>query len=619
MSWSLSKLKWRRLRSPLRRVLALDAGSRCLKLLLAESEFGRLNILKEELIDLREEGLVSPNEVKAHLQETIESRGNPAVALVLPQHLSISQVIDLPLAPESEVEKLIHGETVKLSGVSESRIVYDFVRTETTDKNRQQFWVTLCQEGDIRERMLGLGLEPEDLCEVTTTANALIAAYRTVRPLSPRAILVHVGAQTTAVVIVISGQGAFAASFQMGGDFFTRSLARILNGSEEAAEALKQSTDILNGPQSQREFAVVVDGWAAELKRQFKEWFEHNRGVASDTSSFEMIATGGAFDQPGLFEYLKTAAGLNFKPWPQGGQGNGARPAKGYEIAFGAALQALGYSAQPVSLLPEDARVAWQKRLGRERIELASLVLVVLCTLLLALGTWRQLSLISRKQALLSKVQASQEAVEANAVLTTELIGDYENLRPLFASQQNTLDILKTLTLLQQTRSNRSFWYVLLADQQSYFTAPAGLGSTNKPARTNFVLAGSPFTAFVTPLFATNGAQIKPGLIAELCVPTEADAARVLLSQLVKELKQERLFSKVDLLSDDLRRNVADSTVTIADRDFVLALDFAETDFQQASRLRRPATNSARAAPRRVNRPGPPLSDGGESPGQTVP
>ena len=70
-------------------------------------------------------------------------------------------------------------------------------------------------------------MEQEDLCEVTTTANALIAAYRAVAPLSSRAILVHLGAQTTVVVILLAGQGVFATSFQMGGDFFTRSLARL--------------------------------------------------------------------------------------------------------------------------------------------------------------------------------------------------------------------------------------------------------------------------------------------------------------------------------------------------------------------------------------------------------
>jgi Tfp pilus assembly PilM family ATPase len=210
-------LKLARMRPPVRRVLALDAGSRCIKLLLAESDFGRLHILKEELIDLQAEGLVSTDEIKAHLQTSLDGWGRPPLALVLPQHLSISQVIDLPLAPESEVEKLIQDETIKLSGVSESRIVYDFVRTETAAKNRQQFWVTLSQEGDIRERILRLGVEQEDLCEVTTTANALIAAYRATNPLSSRAILAHLGAQTTVVVVLLAGQGAFASSFQMGG------------------------------------------------------------------------------------------------------------------------------------------------------------------------------------------------------------------------------------------------------------------------------------------------------------------------------------------------------------------------------------------------------------------
>src|SRR5512146_185148 len=226
-------LKFGQMQPPVRRVLALDAGSRCIKLLLAESDFGRLRILKEELLDLQAEGLVAPDEIKTHLQARLEDWGNPPLALLLPQHLSISQVIDLPLAPESEVEKLIADETIKLGGVSESRIIYDFVRIEASAKNRQQFWVTLCQEGDIRERILHLGVEQEELCEITTPANALIAAYRAAAPLSSRAILVHLGAEATVVVILVAGQGAFAASFQMGSDFFTRSLARLRHCPEE--------------------------------------------------------------------------------------------------------------------------------------------------------------------------------------------------------------------------------------------------------------------------------------------------------------------------------------------------------------------------------------------------
>ena len=122
MTGARSNHKISRFRPPVRRVLAVDSGSRRLKLLLAESDFGRLRLLKEELLDLRSEGLVSAEELQSHLQSSLAQWGQPPVALVLPQHLSISQVIDLPLAPESEVEKLIADETVKLSGVSDSRV-----------------------------------------------------------------------------------------------------------------------------------------------------------------------------------------------------------------------------------------------------------------------------------------------------------------------------------------------------------------------------------------------------------------------------------------------------------------------------------------------------------------
>jgi biopolymer transport protein ExbD len=79
-------------------------------------------VLKEEEIDLHAEGLVSVEETKACLQERLDQWGRPPLALVLPQHITISQVIDLPVTQESEVEKLIQEETVKLSGVSESRL-----------------------------------------------------------------------------------------------------------------------------------------------------------------------------------------------------------------------------------------------------------------------------------------------------------------------------------------------------------------------------------------------------------------------------------------------------------------------------------------------------------------
>lgn len=625
MSRPLPYVRFDRMRTPVRRVLAIDSGSRRFKLLLAETDFGRFRIIRQELIDLQAEGLVSTEEIKTHLQACLQHWGQPALALTLPQHLSISQVIDLPLTAETAVEKLIADESVKLSGVSESRIVYDFVQIETQVAHRQQFWVTLCQEGDIREQIQKLGVEKEEICEVTTTANALIAAYRAIAPLSRRAILVHFGAQSTVVVILLAGQGAFATSFHMGGDFLTRALARLHNCSEEKAENLKREKNFLSGPQASTEFVGVVEGWASELKRQLNEWFQANPTLVPEVPTFQLIASGGGFEMPGFLEHLKSAASLAFQPWPRESESGAIQPGEGFEVAFGTALQALGYSPQPVSLLPEDYRLAWQKRLARQRLELASAVLMIVCALVLGIGTWHKLSLINAKKTLLEKVRAGQRAFDENESLTEDLVSEYENLRPLCAAQQSTIDSLKTLALLEQTRSNRSLWYVLVADQQSYFTMPPALLTTNRPAKTNLIGAAleaaraAPVGLRSFPLTLTNTSPARPGLIAELCVPGDAETARQGVVELVNNLKQQLLFSKVDLLSDDLRRSLSDPKVTVPDRYFVLALDFAQTDFQQPIHLKKPAGTSPQRTTRRANRPT--ASPGDSDPGlmQTMP
>ncbi|HPU56419.1 MAG TPA: hypothetical protein PLH97_09080, partial [Verrucomicrobiota bacterium] len=566
-----------------------------------------VRILHTESIDLHREGMLGPEETRALVRTTLAKLDFPPVALVLPQHLSTSQIIDLPVVQENEVQKLVEEESHRLSGVTDSPIVYDFVRAGPAVRNRQRFWVTLCQEREIRERIQRLGIE-QNLYEISTTANALIAAYRAAAPLSSRAILVHMGAQSTVVVIVLEGQGVFTTSFQMGGDFLTRSLARLCNCSDERAEALKREVNFFTGPEAQPGFPAVVDGWVAELKRQLNEWFAQNPGVASEGTSMELVASGGAFHQPGLLDYLKQAH-MPFRLWPSGNRSDASSLPPGYEVAYGMALQALGHAAQPVSLLPAEYRLAWKKQALQRRLELVSAAMVLVCVLVFAAATWHQWSLLKRKEQLTDKVRAASAMVSENARLASQVYEQYETLRPVFKLQQNTLDTLRTLALLQQSRTNDAFWYVVLADQQSYFSQPAALATNRAAGRTN-----PPVTPFFSsdllgpstaqPSFAETQAA-SPGYIAELCIPGNAESARTLLSRLVTHLKDQSLFSKVDLLSDDLRRNMADPKVIVPDRHFVLELDFAETAFHTP--LPRPDSSPSgdpsRPGPRRSARP----------------
>ena len=107
-------------------------------------------------------------------------------------------------------------------------------------------------------------------------------------------------------------------------------------------------------------------------------------------------------------------------------------------------------------------------------------------------------------------------------------------------------------------------------------------GATNKPPAS---ATESEFTSRRRD--ATNASPARPGLIAELCVPEDADTARSTLSLVVNSLKKSPVFARVDLLSEDLRRNLADSKVILPERHFALALDFATTEFQAAAAAKR--------------------------------
>jgi Tfp pilus assembly PilM family ATPase len=558
---------------PIRRVLAVDAGSRCIRLLLLESHFGKLRAVRQEALDLQEEGLVSADELKAHIQATVAEWGRPPLVLALPQQIAVSQIVDLPLVPDAEARQLIEAEIVKLGGVSESVMVYDFARVPILAEHRQSFWVTFCQEGEIQSRVAQLGLDSQEFREITTAGNALLTAWHAARPGHRDAVLVHARAQNTTLVVIRNGVGVFASSFPMAGDFFTRAIARLGRSTPQVAEGIKRSTNLLAGETVLTGFAEIVDGWAAELKRQLSEW----RGQPGDLPG-DLIATGGVFEQPGLCDYLAHHAGLKFQPWPASNALPVLLPARGFEIALGAALQALGQGLQPASLLPANRRAAWKKHLGRQRLEFANALLLAACFVALALGIWQRLALVQSQQALTTKVQAGLGVVQTNSALTRDLLNGYDELRPLFERQQATVDTLQSLALLQSARSNRTFWCVLIADQQSYFAQTPTLTATNKPP------AGAADAMFAAwPRELASASPARPGLIAELCVPEDADAARSTLSLVVNSLQKAPVFERVDLLSEDLRRSLADPKVILPERHFALALDFATTEFQAAA------------------------------------
>jgi len=248
-------------------VVAVDPGSHSLKVLVVEELFGRVRVVGHRIIDLHEEGLLSPEESKRQIQEVLGVLGSHPVALVLPQARSLSQVVDLQAARGEEVRRLIEEETVKLSGLSESAITYDYAPMIPLGKYQNPFWVTFCQETEIMEQVRRVGLAEEDVCEVTTTANALAAAYRALNPAIDRVVLVDLGAGSTVVATLEGGQLVHASSFPLGSDAFAEEIATRQDCPLQIAESIKRSQDLLTGSEGGGPLAARVGAWYRELER----------------------------------------------------------------------------------------------------------------------------------------------------------------------------------------------------------------------------------------------------------------------------------------------------------------------------------------------------------------
>lgn len=160
---------------PAGRVIAIDAGSPEIKVVLAQLFLNRVTILKRETL-AGPAAPADPASGAAELAATCRRLGGYPVALALPQHLTLSQVIDLPDAPRTEVRKLIENETVTLSGLSETKITYDYAALVPFGEHQHPYWITLCQEKEFAAAVERVGLAPQEVCDVTSVGNALRAA-----------------------------------------------------------------------------------------------------------------------------------------------------------------------------------------------------------------------------------------------------------------------------------------------------------------------------------------------------------------------------------------------------------------------------------------------------------
>jgi Tfp pilus assembly PilM family ATPase len=562
-----------------RRCIAIDLGRSHIKILLAEKSHRGLHILQHRMISVQEEGLISPDEINQHLHLSIAEYGNYPVALVIPQHQAISQVIDVPHSDHHHLRAFVEEETIRLSGLSESAVIYDHFRLRPFGKFRNPVWVTITRESEIQSLVQKLTAGGVTVCGITTSANALMSAFRSTALPCDHVVLADLGATSTTVAILNQGQGIFVSSIPIGSESFTEAIANMKRCSFEEAESLKRSQNLFQGETRLPGFMDVVDVWLRDFEKLLREWREDSPDLEEKLQPLRVMITGGGATQLGFIPYLHGKSVFEFQSWPESIGHQFQVPLDRYAIACGAVIEAFNPIGRHCSLLPQDLRRQKKHHDQMILVNAACLMLLGLLTLLLVGGAIHKVVLANAKADLLADAEAALKQARGIDRLNQQRDLEYAQVLPILRRQKSTVDFFKVFEVIQKLRDQKDLWFVLLADQESYFSgstlASYGLSPTN----------------LLVPSKRTNMTYLTNGYVLELCIPNQGEEKLKPLNDLVAEMKKSNLFRKVDYLPANQRTNLVDPKRILPDRLFALAIELTESALYEPQWTRSTTTN----------------------------
>lgn len=555
-----------------RRCIAVDLGQSRIKAMLVERKGRRVNILHAFTLDLQEEGLLTLEETNRHINRILLEMGDEPLSLVVPQHIAVSHMIALPASGHGGWERMIEEETQKLTGLSDSTIIYDYFRLKPFQRARNPVWVTVGRERELEgqiKRVHGADLNVE---EVTNTGNALASTYLATQSDEERVVLVDVGAASTTVVMVDSRQPVYATSFPFGGELFTEAIATARGIGFDEAETAKKTEALFKGHGRMPVFVAAVERWHRELEKTILEWVKDQPGL--EFEPLKVILSGGVSLQPGFLEYLRENSVLGYELWPTGDFGVDRQT---YSVAYGAALAGLKLAPVSSSLLPKPLR---QERFRAKQVtalnSLAAFLLVLLFTLLVWDTSVKQESLVAKTEWITDLSEAHAQTAVVKELLA-ERNSQYNEIVPIVQRQKRTRDLLKTIGLMQEVGAEHDAWFVLLADGRSYNdegTLPSQPYGTIRESRSRGVL--EPVSPIREQAAATDDWN---RFVVEISVPGTGREIHDVLRSVVNGFDSKGIFRNVDTLAAGERKQLVDPAVTLPDQTFSLTLELVSSDY----------------------------------------
>ena len=451
----------------------VDSGSRVLKCGFYVTDGGRLVEGRQRILDIQDEGLLSPEEASAAVARLVAAGGDFPVAVVLPQSAAVSQVIDLPYASDGAAVPQMENEIRVLTGLTEGRVVHDTFRLRSFGSHRAPCWVTVAKEetlGRYLGPLLAHGIRVEF---VTTTGNALLAAFLYSNPTVDHACVVDLGASQTTIGILEEGQPRHLSSFALGGESLTEALLGHGTAGFEELEARLLSENLFNDPEMGDALRESVIVWFGTLEMQIAEWdqeFEKASGTKPKRKPIHLY--GGFSGVPGLSDFLSQIAGervhLGRQVAPEAEHALLAQP------SVGAALISSGSLKYRASVLPGSLAKMRLRRMRSVGLSWGCALVFVILAFLLLIGIGERRTFANELEAKNQQLASAVEKAEVAQQILRERDQLARWIAPIVERQVTSLEALRALRLIQEARRDYEFTVLRFADRRTYFQSAEG-------------------------------------------------------------------------------------------------------------------------------------------------
>ena len=551
------------------RVMILDPGETATLILIAERVLSRVQVREHITIPNH---LAPAKDIVPETVEHLRSQYDPIrIYLILPQSETVSQQISLQ---SQSMEEFIAGEAARFQKIEDVELVFDHqpLAESSMPEERSErenggslWWLTYCREPSVQQRLQTLGLDFDDVDDVTSAAQGLWGAFESLAHSDGAVWAVDVGRRHTSLLQIRDRRPQFSASFSSPLVGFPSEQPEFSAAPSPSADALESWLERLL-PSS----VPLASQQTIPLTRRDRLLLLGEKGLIEPAAAFLRRKTEATVILPE--EELRPKSGGEPEAKNQKSTNQRRAPSE-FAAALGVARAALGLAKLQISLLPQACRQRRDRKFFWNRLRGWTVAAAAATIFLLLLATWQNAVLfrmndnhIQRAESVIAEMQETEKTLAQSAA-------QYEQVRPILRLQQETDELIETFAALQSVAQDPAYWLVLLADFDSYYSQSSTPIASNKIETPPALAAANPFAG-------------KPGFVAEFSFRKSGETMRAKLLSLVNRLNENKIYRHVDTLAEDIRRPLAQTNVLFpGERHAALSLELRRNYFDRKLRL----------------------------------